>query len=225
MLNRVILVWIGGALMRGVTITCYSHPNLPFIICSCGYNQEIPDSSHPPFADGVLGLGIGKSSVLEQLHNLGLTRNVVGHCLSTKGGGFLFFGDDFVPSSGIVWAPFSSKKLEWDISSLRVHVFNIMYIYMCIYIYHLLWVNLFSHNVFRHHYSLGPADLHFGGQATGVKGLYVVFDSGSTYSYFNSDVYNAVVSQVRWILNLFILYVYIVLNLFNFKLLLLVPFR
>lgn len=208
------MLWWGG-----VSITCYSHPNLPFIICSCGYNQEIPDSSHPPFADGVLGLGIGKSSVLEQLHNLGLTRNVVGHCLSTQGGGFLFFGDDFVPSSGIVWAPFSSKKLEWDISSLRVHVFNIMY--------HLLWVNLFSHNVFRHHYSLGPADLHFGGQATGVKGLYVVFDSGSTYSYFNSDVYNAVVSQVIWILNLFILniYIYIVLNLFNFKLLLLVPFR
>lgn len=87
-------------------------PNLAFIICSCGYNQEIPDSSHPPFTDGVLGLGIGKSSVLEQLHNLGLTRNVVGHCLSAQGGGFLFFGDDFVPSSGIVWAPFSSKKLE-----------------------------------------------------------------------------------------------------------------
>lgn len=132
----------------------------PRLAFGCGYNQQVPDSMHLPFTDGVLGLGIGKSSILEQLHSLGLTRNVVGHCLSAQGGGFLFFGDDFVPSSGIIWAPFSSKK-------------------------------------FDHHYSLGPADLHFGGQATGVKGLSVVFDSGSTYNYFNSDVYHAVVSLIK----------------------------
>ncbi|KAI5667695.1 hypothetical protein M9H77_17548 [Catharanthus roseus] len=136
----------------------------PRLAFGCGYNQEVADSTHPPFTDGVLGLGLGKSSILSQLHDLGLTRNVVGHCLSGQGGGYLFFGDDLLPSSGIVWTPFSTNQLE-------------------------------------HHYSLGPADLIFNGQATGVKGLSVVFDSGSTYSYFNSQVYSALVSLIKKDLN------------------------
>ncbi|XP_027148440.1 aspartic proteinase Asp1-like [Coffea eugenioides] len=133
-----------------------SAPRLAF---GCGYNQEIP-GPNPPYTDGVLGLGTGKSSILSQLNGLGLTRNVIGHCLSVQGGGFLFFGDDLVPSSGIVWTSLSSNSLE-------------------------------------KHYSVGPADLFFGGQASGVKGQSIVFDSGSTYNYFNSQAYNAVVSLLK----------------------------
>lgn len=73
----------------------------------CGYDQ-IPGASYHPL-DGVLGLGKGKSSIVTQLHNRGLIRNVVGHCLSGRGGGFLFFGNDvYDTSSPIVWTPMST---------------------------------------------------------------------------------------------------------------------
>ncbi|KAL3840028.1 hypothetical protein ACJIZ3_024619 [Penstemon smallii] len=130
----------------------------PHLVFGCGYSQEVVDTAHLPYTDGVLGLGIGKSSIISQLRILGLTRNVVGHCLSGQGGGFLFFGDGFLPNSGIVWTPILSQSK---------------------------------------YYSLGSADLHFGGQATKVKGLPIVFDSGSTYSYFSSQSYSALVSLIR----------------------------
>ena len=84
---------------------------MPFYICSCGYNQEVADSVHPPYTDGVLGLGKGKSSIVGQIFNLGLTQNVVGHCLSGHGGGFLFLGNDLLPSSGVIWMPMSSNSM------------------------------------------------------------------------------------------------------------------
>ncbi|GFP89823.1 aspartic proteinase asp1 [Phtheirospermum japonicum] len=134
----------------------------PQLVFGCGYNQEVPDLTHLSYTDGVLGLGTGNSSILKQLHNMGLTRNVVGHCLSGQGGGFLFFGDDFLPRSGIVWKPVSSQSK---------------------------------------HYSLGLADLKFGDQATNIKGLQIVFDSGSTYTYFCSHAYSALVSMIKGNLN------------------------
>ncbi|XP_058189697.1 aspartic proteinase Asp1-like isoform X1 [Rhododendron vialii] len=132
----------------------------PRLMFGCGYNQEVPNSVHPPYTDGVLGLSDGKSSIMSQLYELGLTRNVVGLCLSGKGGGFLFIGDDLVPSSGVVWMPMLSKSMD-------------------------------------KHYKLGPAELLYGKQATGAKGFSVIFDSGSTYSYFNSDAYKATLSIMK----------------------------
>lgn len=69
----------------------------------CGYDQKYSGPTSLPSTAGVLGLGSGRASMLSQLHSLGLIRNVVGHCLSGRGGGFLFFGDGLIPSSGIVW--------------------------------------------------------------------------------------------------------------------------
>ncbi|KAL1820228.1 aspartic proteinase Asp1 isoform X1 [Daucus carota subsp. sativus] len=132
----------------------------PRLAFGCGYNQEVADSVHPPYTDGVLGLGKGKSSIVGQIFNLGLTQNVVGHCLSGHGGGFLFLGNDLLPSSGVIWMPMSSKSIG-------------------------------------NHYSLGNAELLFGGKATGVKGLNMVFDSGSTYTYFNSQAYKALFSLIK----------------------------
>lgn len=60
-----------------------------------------------------------------------------------------------------------------------------------------LVIFLLSTLCFRKHYSLGSAELHFDGQATGIKGLPVVFDSGSTYTYFNSKAYKGLLSMVR----------------------------
>ncbi|XP_047979623.1 aspartic proteinase Asp1-like [Salvia hispanica] len=134
----------------------------PKLAFGCGYNQEVQDTAHLPYTDGVLGLGLGNSSILAQLRNMGLIRNVVGHCLSRQGGGFLFFGDDFLPNSGIIWTPLLSQSK---------------------------------------YYSVGPADLQIAGQATNIKGLPIVFDSGSTYTYFSSQAYNTLVSLIKRNLN------------------------
>ncbi|XP_042033213.1 aspartic proteinase Asp1-like [Salvia splendens] len=134
----------------------------PKLAFGCGYNQEVQDTTHLPYTDGVLGLGLGKSSILAQLRNMGSIQNVIGHCLSRQGGGFLFFGDDFLPNSGIVWTPLLSQSK---------------------------------------YYALGPANLQIGGQATNIKGLPIVFDSGSTYTYFSSPAYNALVSLIKASLN------------------------
>ncbi|XP_061341957.1 aspartic proteinase Asp1-like [Gastrolobium bilobum] len=128
----------------------------PRIAFGCGYDQKY--SGPTPSTAGVLGLGNGRASILSQLHSLGLIRNVVGHCLSGRGG-FLFFGDDFIPSSGIVWTPMLPSHSE-------------------------------------KHYSSGPAELFFNGKPTSVKGLELIFDSGSSYTYFNSEAYQAVVDLV-----------------------------
>lgn len=81
------------------------------VVCRCGYDQKYPGPNTPP-TTGVIGLGNGKASIVSQLSRMGLTRNVVGHCLSGQGGGFLFFGDDLVPSSGVMWTPMSRNSME-----------------------------------------------------------------------------------------------------------------
>lgn len=135
-----------------------------FISFGCGYDQNIPGSSHPPFVDGVLGLASGKSSILSQLSSRGVIRDVFGHCFSTKGGGYLFFGDDMVPSTGMVWAPMLQNKAE-------------------------------------KHYSIGPIELLFDGKNIVKGGQPLIFDSGSTYTYFNGLAYKSLVSMIMKSMN------------------------
>ncbi|CAH9091816.1 unnamed protein product [Cuscuta epithymum] len=123
----------------------------PHLALGCGYDQIHGPSRHP--SDGVLGLGKGKTGILSQLKNLGLVRNVVGHCLSSRGGGYLFLGDDVYDASRVTWTPM-------------------------------------SHDI-TNHYAPGPAELLFGSKSTGVKNLHVVFDSGSSFSYLNTQPYEA----------------------------------
>ncbi|XP_052195250.1 aspartic proteinase Asp1 [Diospyros lotus] len=124
----------------------------------CGYDQIPAASSYPPL-DGVLGLGRGNSSIVSQLSNQGTVRNVVGHCLSGRGGGFLFFGEGVYDSSRVVWTSMSRD--------------------------------------YPKHYSAGFAELTLGGKATGVKKLLVDFDSGSSYTYLNSQAYQTFISLLR----------------------------
>jgi len=56
----------------------------------------------------MLGLGRGKTSLTSQLNSQGLVRNVVGHCLSAQGGGYIFFGEVY-DSSRLTWTPMSSR--------------------------------------------------------------------------------------------------------------------
>ncbi|KAL7605909.1 hypothetical protein Lser_V15G16464 [Lactuca serriola] len=129
-------------LTTGVRIT-------PRLAIGCGYDQ-IPGPSYQPL-DGVLGLGKGKTGIVSQLHSQGLIRNVVGHCFSSRGGGFLFFGDDVYDSSRVISTPMSRD--------------------------------------YRKHYSPGYGEVIYGGKATGLKNLLVIFDSGSSYTYLSSQAY------------------------------------
>ncbi|KAL3729099.1 hypothetical protein ACJRO7_033665 [Eucalyptus globulus] len=129
----------------------------PRVALGCGYDQ-IPGPSNP-FLDGVLGLGKGRSSIVSQLSSQGLVANVLGHCLSTHGGGFLFFGDDLYDSSRITWTPMSRD--------------------------------------YSKHYSPGTAELLYAGKPTGQKNMFLVFDSGSSYTYFSSQAYQALSSDVK----------------------------
>ncbi|CAK9325420.1 unnamed protein product [Citrullus colocynthis] len=81
-------------------------PNLAF---GCGYDQHNGGSQLPPSTAGVLGLGNSKATMATQLSTLSNVRNVIGHCFSGQGGGFLFFGGDLVPSSGMLWTPLLSN--------------------------------------------------------------------------------------------------------------------
>ncbi|KAL5555217.1 hypothetical protein UlMin_037453 [Ulmus minor] len=84
----------------------------PRLALGCGYYQTPSSSAH--HLDGVLGLGKGKVSIVSQLHSQGLVRNVIGHCLSGRGGGFLFFGDDIYDSSRVAWAPMSRHSKHYS---------------------------------------------------------------------------------------------------------------
>ncbi|PWA38667.1 aspartic peptidase A1 family [Artemisia annua] len=131
----------------------------PDISFGCGYHQKHPDPENRPYIDGILGLGSGKEGILSQLRELGVIKNVVGHCLSTQGGGYLFLGDEFVPSSAV-------------------------------------WTPMITTNEFAKRYFLGVAELYVGGLATGIRDLSVLFDSGTTFSFFAPEAYGASVSMV-----------------------------
>lgn len=130
----------------------FPRPNLTF---GCGYDID-HGLNKPPPTSGVLGLGKSPASISSQLRAAGLVRNVIGHCFSGKGGGYLFIGDDHVPSSGVSWTPM-------------------------------------LHNTLAKHYASGPADLLLGGKPTGVKGFDLIFDTGSSFTYFNSAAYKTIV--------------------------------
>ncbi|KAJ9563099.1 hypothetical protein OSB04_008259 [Centaurea solstitialis] len=127
----------------------------------CGYDQ-IPGPSYQPL-DGVLGLGKGKTGIVSQLHSQGLIKNIVGHCFSSRGGGFLFFGDDVYDPSRVISTPMSRD--------------------------------------YRKHYSPGYGEVVYGGKATGLKNLLVIFDSGSSYTYLSSQAYEGLLYLVSKELN------------------------
>uniref|UniRef100_A0A0D9XPU9 Aspartic proteinase Asp1 n=1 Tax=Leersia perrieri TaxID=77586 RepID=A0A0D9XPU9_9ORYZ len=133
-------------------------PSLSF---GCGYDQQVgTNGAVQATTDGLLGLGRGSVSLLSQLKQQGITKNVLGHCLSTSGGGFLFFGDDMVPTSRVTWVPMARSS---------------------------------SGN----YYSPGTASLYFDRRSLGGKPMEVVFDSGSTYTYFTAQPYQATVSAIK----------------------------
>jgi hypothetical protein len=76
-------------------------------VLGCGYDQQGALAQSPASTDGVLGLSNSKVALSSQLAEQGIINNVIGHCLAggSNGGGYLFFGDELVPSWGMTWAP------------------------------------------------------------------------------------------------------------------------
>ena len=112
-------VWLSGMLLPSCDqYTTLQNQLLQFFFCGwfhlyrCGYDQQVGSSSEVAPTDGVLGLGSGSISLLSQLSQHGITKNVVGHCLSLRGGGFLFFGDDLVPYSRATWTPMARSAFR-----------------------------------------------------------------------------------------------------------------
>ena len=112
-------VWHSGSLLASCEV--YSFAKLDswvgiffgrFHLCRCGYDQQVSSGEMSP-TDGMLGLGTGSVSLLSQFKQHGVTKNVVGHCLSLRGGGFLFFGDDLVPYQRVTWTPMARSALRW----------------------------------------------------------------------------------------------------------------
>lgn len=84
---------------------------------SCGYDQGV-NAGKVTTVDGILGLGPSSVSLVSQLKNHKIiTKNVIGHYLSTKGGGFLFFGEESVPSSDVTWVPMAPRTPGYVSSS------------------------------------------------------------------------------------------------------------
>ncbi|PUZ43989.1 hypothetical protein GQ55_8G051700 [Panicum hallii var. hallii] len=82
------------------------HPDLAI---GCGYDQG-KNAGKIMTVDGTLGLGPSSVSLVSQLKNQKIiTKNVIGHCLSTKGGGYLFFGEENVPASDVTWVPMAPR--------------------------------------------------------------------------------------------------------------------
>ncbi|KAG0492260.1 hypothetical protein HPP92_005658 [Vanilla planifolia] len=147
---------------RGVPVTDFFAFRLrngtvvqPSLAFGCGYDQHGEHSA----TDGVLGLGFGKASIPSQLRDLGVCRNVMGHCLGRQRAGFLFFGDDVVRPQTLTWAPIS---------------------------------RIGQHN----YYSPGLATVIAGKQPLATRQT-MVFDSGSSYTYFSNHLFQSLLSAIN----------------------------
>ncbi|CAM6127353.1 unnamed protein product [Calypogeia fissa] len=81
------------------------------IVFGCSYDQQGSLAESPSKTDGLLGLNSAKLALPAQLAAKGIVKNVIAHCLAggNRGGGYLFFGDELVPSWGMTWTPIVKK--------------------------------------------------------------------------------------------------------------------
>lgn len=134
------------------------------VVFGCAYDQQGSLLNTLGKTDGILGLSKAKISLPTQLARQGIIKNVMGHCLATgaSGGGYLFFGDDFVPHQQISWVPMLHSN------AINAHQLEILKV------------------------GYGRRQIRFGNEGNGLGTL--VFDTGSTYTYFTEEAYNDLVS-------------------------------
>lgn len=157
-----------GFLMRDSFVVKLTNSSVvrPTSVFGCGYDQA-GSLKQPQTTDGVLGLSGGTASLPSQWEKQGLIKNVIGICIAGGGkkGGYMFFGDDHVPTSSMTWVPMVGRP-------------SIKY------------------------YHVGPAQMILGSKHLAKDGDErrlggIIFDTGSSYTYFIRQAYDALVSAVR----------------------------
>ncbi|KAG8387994.1 hypothetical protein BUALT_Bualt02G0078900 [Buddleja alternifolia] len=137
------------------------------VVFGCAYDQQGLLLNTLGKTDGILGLSRAKISVPSQLANQGIIKNVIGHCLANDAsdGGYLFFGDDFVPHWQMAWVPMLQSH---DLNSYLTKMVKMSY---------------------------GSRQIGLGDSGNGQGRL--VFDTGSSYSYFTEQAYNNLVTLLN----------------------------
>lgn len=77
----------------------------------------------PALTDGVIGLSNSKVALPSQLAQKGIMSNVIGLCLSggSINGGYLFFGDAWVPTSGMTWVSMMGRPQKY-VNIISIHL-------------------------------------------------------------------------------------------------------
>ncbi|KAI4341496.1 hypothetical protein MLD38_026213 [Melastoma candidum] len=96
-------------------------------VFGCGYDQQGLLLNALARTDGILGLSRSRVSLPSQLASLGVINNVIGHCLteSANGGGYLFFGDELLPDSGVTWI--SMRKMPPSLNFYETGIRRMIY--------------------------------------------------------------------------------------------------
>ncbi|CAM6014846.1 unnamed protein product [Sphagnum balticum] len=138
-------------------------------VLGCGYDQQGALAHSPASTDGVLGLSNSKVALSSQLAEQGIINNVIGHCLAggSNGGGYLFFGDELVPSWGMTWAPLLGRPA---MENYQTHLYSIRY---------------------------GGDKVEMNGdELSGLDGG-TIFDSGTSFTYLVPEVYKTLLAVIQ----------------------------
>uniref|UniRef100_A0A803P6M2 Peptidase A1 domain-containing protein n=1 Tax=Cannabis sativa TaxID=3483 RepID=A0A803P6M2_CANSA len=137
------------------------------IVFGCGYDQQGILLNSLAKTDGILGLSRAKVSLSSQLASKGVIKNVVGHCLSIDGGGG---GYMFL---GEDYVP------HWGMSWIPM--------------LDTPSVDFYHSEIVRINY--GNRQLKLGSWSSRAE--QVVFDSGSSYTYFSKEPYSDLVASLE----------------------------
>ncbi|XP_047938522.1 aspartyl protease APCB1 [Salvia hispanica] len=137
------------------------------VVFGCAYDQQGLLLNTLGKTDGILSLSRAKISLPSQLASEGITKNIIGHCLATDtvSGGYLFFGDDFVPHSQMAWVPMLQSL---DSNSYQAEIMEVNY---------------------------GSRQIDLGNVKARQRNI--IFDTGSSYSYFPEEAYNNLVTSLN----------------------------
>ncbi|KAL7160986.1 hypothetical protein ACSBR2_041602 [Camellia fascicularis] len=137
------------------------------VVFGCAYDQQGLLLNSLAMTDGILGLSRAKVSLPSQLASQGIINNVVGHCLTTDSGGG---GYMFL---GDDFVPYWQMTWIPMLNSPSTNFYQTEVVKM----------------------SYGNKKLSLGGQSDGLAR--VIFDSGSSYTYFTNQAYSDLVASLK----------------------------
>ncbi|XP_058078722.1 aspartyl protease APCB1 [Magnolia sinica] len=139
----------------------------PSFVFGCAYDQQGQLSVSPANTDGILGLSRAKVSLPSQLASQGIINNVVGHCITSD-----LHGGGYL-FLGDDFTP------RWGMT--WVPMLNSPY------------TNFYNTELTK--ISLGGERLSVGGP--GSNAGRVIFDSGSSYTYFTKEAYTSLITSLK----------------------------